>query len=133
MSFWAATVITNLVSVLPLGNLLLIYILGSFAVGQAALGRIFALHFLLPFVILGMVAVHLTILHIEGSSDNFGDLNQNDDTTFHPLFSIKDLLGVMFVLVVFCSIIFYSPQALGHPINYQEADPEVTPAHIVPE
>jgi len=121
------------VSVVPLGEELLKYILGGFAVGQAALGRIFALHFVLPFVILMMVGVHLFLLHEEGSSDNLGDSHQNDDVSFHPLFSIKDILGYVFIIMMFVIIVCFYPQSLGHPINYQEADPEVTPAHIVPE
>jgi len=133
MSYWAATVITSLVSIIPLGDWILIYILGGFTVSQAALGRMFALHFLLPFIILALVAIHLLILHIEGSSDAWGVFNQNDDTSFHPLFSIKDICGLIGILICFNYILFFLPQSLGHPINYQEADPEVTPAHIVPE
>nr|WBV74595.1 cytochrome b [Cordax unidentatus] len=134
MSFWGATVITNLVSAIPyLGTDLVQWIWGGFAVDNATLTRFFTLHFLLPFVIAALVLIHLLFLHQTGSSNPLG-LNSNvDKIPFHPYFSFKDLFGfniLMFILVV---VTLLTPYALGDPDNFVPANPLVTPVHIQPE
>lgn len=137
MSFWGATVITNLFSVVPVvGPELVHWIWGGFSVGAPTLNRFYSLHYLLPFLLAVAVLVHLFYLHSEGSSNPF-PLEQREVATFYlplyPYFLVKDLLGMAVFGVVFSYFLFYVPNALGHPDNYIEANPMVTPEHIVPE
>jgi len=135
MSFWGATVITNLASAIPfIGNDIVVWFWGSFSVDVPTLNRFFALHYLFPFILSGLVIVHLFLLHEYKSSDPLGISNLNiDRIPMSPYFLIKDLLGFVFFFIVFCGLIFFYPNLLGHPDNYILANPMVTPAHIVPE
>ena len=134
MSFWGATVITNLFSAIPvIGGSIVEWLWGGFSVGNATLNRFFSLHYLLPFVIAALVIIHLSLLHTDGSNNPLG-INTNVQTiSFYPYFYVKDLFA-FFVLVFFLSLlVVYYPNSLGHPDNYIPANPMVTPAHIVPE
>nr|YP_003204862.1 cytochrome b [Mongoloraphidia harmandi]ACO92562.1 cytochrome b [Mongoloraphidia harmandi] len=134
MSFWGATVITNLLSAIPyLGNMLVQWIWGGFAVDNATLTRFFSFHFILPFIVLAMVIIHLLFLHQTGSNNPLGMSSNYDKIPFHPFFSYKDILGfiVMMMLLTFLSLI--SPFLLGDPDNFIPANPLVTPEHIQPE
>lgn len=136
MSFWGTQVITGLFSAIPLvGEPLQVWLLGGFAPDNAALNRFFSLHFLMPFVIAGVVILHIWALHIPGSSNPTGvEVKQESDTVpFHPYYTSKDGFGLGVFLIAFTTIVFFLPNALGHPDNYIEANPLSTPAHIVPE
>jgi ubiquinol-cytochrome c reductase cytochrome b subunit len=153
MSFWAATVITNLASAVPyVGNYIVIWLWGGFAVDNATLNRFFSLHYLLPFVMLGLIILHIIFLHEVGSNNPLGtqnwklEYNKNslsksifekinylDVIPFSPYLLVKDFLGLIFFLIVLCYVIFFLPNYLGHSDNYIAANPLVTPAHIVPE
>jgi quinol-cytochrome oxidoreductase complex cytochrome b subunit len=135
MSFWGATVITNLFSAIPgIGEAFVQFLWGGFAVDNATLNRFFSLHYLLPFVLLGLVLLHIAALHQEGSSNPLGLHGQDvDKIDFYPYFYVKDLFGFLCFTVFFSYFIFFDPNVLGHPDNYIEANPMVTPAHIVPE
>ncbi len=136
MSFWGAKVITGLFSAIPVvGEPLQQWLLGGFAPDNAALNRFFSLHFLLPFVILGVVILHVWALHIPGSSNPTGvEVKTESDTVpFHPYYTAKDGWGVMAFLMLYFAVVFFAPNALGHPDNYIPANPMSTPAHIVPE
>jgi ubiquinol-cytochrome c reductase cytochrome b subunit len=135
MSFWAATVITNLFSAIPgIGTPLVEFLWGGFAVDNATLNRFFSLHYLLPFVLLGLVLLHIAALHQEGSSNPLGLHGDDiDKIDFYPYFYVKDLFGFMVFTVFFSYFLFFDPNVLGHPDNYIAANPMVTPAHIVPE
>ena len=136
MSFWGAQVITGFFSAIPLvGDTVRIWLLGGFAPDNAALNRFFSLHYLLPFVIAGVIVLHIWALHIPGSNNPTGvDVKGPQDTVpFHPYYTAKDGVGVGVFLIVFASLIFFAPNLLGHPDNYIEANPLSTPAHIVPE
>nr|WRO45310.1 cytochrome b [Leptoglossus occidentalis] len=134
MSLWGATVITNLLSAIPyLGNDIVKWLWGGFSVNNATLTRFFTLHFLLPFIIAAMVMIHLLFLHQTGSNNPLG-LNSNyDKIPFHPYFSIKDLMGMMFTLTLFILLVLLEPRLLGDPENFIPANPMVTPVHIQPE
>ena len=133
MSFWGATVITNFCSAVPVvGNDLAIWLWGGFAVGAPTLNRFFGFHFILPFVVVVVVLVHLYLLHLEGSSDPIVSA-ACDRLPFYPYYYLKDLVGFFFFLFLFFIFVFFSPNLLGHPDNYIEADALVTPPHIVPE
>jgi ubiquinol-cytochrome c reductase cytochrome b subunit len=134
MSFWGATVITNLFSALPLiGSDLVRWLWGGFSVNQATLTRFFSLHFILPFLIRGAVGVHLAFLHQHGSNNPLGlRLNQNK-VIFYPYFYVKDILGYLIVLRGFGLLVFLGPWVLGDPENFIPANPIVTPVHIQPE
>nr|ARH54635.1 cytochrome b [Scaphidema metallicum] len=134
MSFWGATVITNLVSAIPyLGTSIVQWIWGGFAVDNATLTRFFAFHFILPFIISAMVMVHLLFLHQTGSSNPLG-LNSNmDKLKFHPFFSFKDMVGFILLLMILASVSLISPYMLSDPDNFTPANPLVTPIHIQPE
>nr|AER36133.1 cytochrome b [Thunnus orientalis] len=134
MSFWGATVITNLLSVVPyVGTTLVEWIWGGFSVDNATLTRFFAFHFLFPFVIAAMTILHLLFLHETGSNNPIG-LNSNaDKISFHPYFFYKDLLGFVILLVALASLALFSPNLLGDPDNFTPANPMVTPPHIKPE
>ena len=134
MSFWGATVITNLFSAIPLiGNDIAYWLWGGFSVGTATLTRFFSLHYCLPFALIGVVLLHLGALHVAGSYNILGILKTSDKITFYPYFYVKDyFFFVCFALLVF-KFFFFTPDLLGHPDNYIEANALVTPAHIVPE
>ena len=136
MSYWAATVIINLVGTLPIiGDSLTQLLLGGFAVDNPTLNRFFSLHYLIPFIILGLVLLHIWSLHVPGNNNPTGVSVQGkqDTVAFHPYYTVKDFFAYVVFLLLFCYFIFYNPNALGHPDNYIEADPMLTPAHIVPE
>lgn len=139
MSFWGATVITNLFSAIPFyGSTIVEWLWGGFSVDQATLNRFYSLHFFLPFIISAIAFLHLGLLHEIGSSDPISlDSNKNyinsANITFFPYFFIKDLFSFFFCLIIFFIFIFFMPNILGHPDNYIHANSMVTPAHIVPE
>lgn len=136
MSFWGAQVITGFFSAIPLvGETIRVWLLGGYAPDNAALNRFFSLHYLLPFVTAGVIILHIWALHIPGSNNPTGvDVKGEQDTVpFHPYYTAKDAVGVGVALTVFAFFIFFSPNLLGHPDNYIEANPLSTPAHIVPE
>ncbi|MBB4154593.1 ubiquinol-cytochrome c reductase cytochrome b subunit [Sphingomonas jinjuensis] len=136
MSFWGAQVITGFFSAIPVvGETIRVWLLGGFAPDNAALNRFFSLHYLLPFVIAGVIILHIWALHIPGSNNPTGvDVKGEQDTVpFHPYYTAKDGVGVGVFMLVFAALIFFSPNLLGHPDNYIEANPLSTPAHIVPE
>jgi len=135
MSFWGATVITNLFSAIPLiGPSIVEWLWGGFSVDNATLNRFFSLHYLLPFGIVAAVILHLAELHREGSSNPLGIHSKDvDKVTFYPYFYVKDLFGFFVFMLFFSYFLFFDPNVLGHPDNYIEANPMVTPAHIVPE
>lgn len=134
MSFWAAMVITNLLSALPLIGADLIYLLwGGFSISDASLHRFYSLHFTLPFVLLFLSIIHIALLHEFGSNNKMGVQSRVDKIPFTPYYIIKDLFGLIFVLWIMLYIIFTVPDLLGHSDNYNKANFLVTPAHIVPE
>nr|BAV70443.1 cytochrome b [Phoxinus phoxinus] len=134
MSFWGATVITNLLSAVPyMGDMLVQWIWGGFSVDNATLTRFFAFHFLFPFVIAGATVLHLLFLHETGSNNPAGLNSDADKISFHPYFSYKDLLGFVVMLLALTSLTLFSPSLLGDPENFTPANPLVTPPHIQPE
>nr|ACX48705.1 cytochrome b [Agosia chrysogaster] len=134
MSFWGATVITNLLSAVPyMGDTLVQWIWGGFSVDNATLTRFFAFHFLFPFVIAGATVLHLLFLHETGSNNPAGLNSDADKISFHPYFSYKDLLGFVLMLLALASLTLFSPTLLGDPENFTPANPLVTPPHIQPE
>nr|YP_010758109.1 cytochrome b [Petrosaltator rozeti]WEW63406.1 cytochrome b [Petrosaltator rozeti] len=134
MSFWGATVITNLLSAIPyIGTTLVEWIWGGFSVDKATLTRFFAFHFILPFIIAALAMVHLLFLHETGSNNPTGLISDADKIPFHPYYTIKDLLGVFLVLLILLLLVLFSPDLLGDPDNYTPANPLNTPPHIKPE
>ena len=135
MSFWGATVITNLASAIPcVGENIAKWLWGGFSIDNATLNRLFSLHYTLSFVLAGLSLVHLVFLHLEGSTNPLGVCSKMDKITFFPYFVYKDIFGVISILVgVFTFYVFFLPNYLGHPDNYIPANPLVTPTHIVPE
>nr|Q2N2J7.1 RecName: Full=Cytochrome b; AltName: Full=Complex III subunit 3; AltName: Full=Complex III subunit III; AltName: Full=Cytochrome b-c1 complex subunit 3; AltName: Full=Ubiquinol-cytochrome-c reductase complex cytochrome b subunit [Heteromys anomalus]ABB82464.1 cytochrome b [Heteromys anomalus]ADN95602.1 cytochrome b [Heteromys australis]ADN95603.1 cytochrome b [Heteromys australis]ADN95604.1 cytochrome b [Heteromys australis] len=134
MSFWGATVITNLLSAIPyIGPDLVEWIWGGFSVDKATLTRFFAFHFILPFIVAALAMVHLLFLHETGSNNPLGIPSNCDKIPFHPYYTFKDLLGVMIVLTLYLSIVLFFPDILGDPDNYTPANPLNTPPHIKPE
>jgi len=134
MSFWGATVITNLFSAIPfVGSSIVESLWGGFSVDNATLNRFFSLHYLLPFIIAGISLLHLTLLHSEGSNNPLGINTSIDYISFYPYFYVKDLFAFLIFLIFFSFIVFFNPNVLGHPDNYIPANPLVTPPHIVPE
>nr|YP_009700520.1 cytochrome b [Xenopus andrei]QEQ13591.1 cytochrome b [Xenopus andrei] len=134
MSFWGATVITNLLSAIPyIGNVLVQWIWGGFSVDNPTLTRFFAFHFLLPFIIAGASILHLLFLHETGSTNPTGLNSDPDKVPFHPYFSYKDLLGFLIMLTALTLLAMFSPNLLGDPDNFTPANPLVTPPHIKPE
>lgn len=134
MSFWAATVITNLCSAIPyIGSYIVVWLWGGFSVDNATLNRFFSLHYLLPFVIVFFVFLHLIALHKDGSSNPLGVSLSFDKIPMYPYFIIKDTFSILIFLCVLLSFVFFIPNYLGHPDNYIPANPLVTPTHIVPE
>src|SRR5579871_4816682 len=136
MSFWGATVITNLFSAIPLiGNDIVTWLWGGYAVDNPTLNRFYALHYLLPFVIVGVVILHIWALHMHGSNNPLG-INvktPQDVIPFHPYYTIKDMFGLGVFLTIFAVFVFYFPNLLGDPANYIRANPLQTPPEIVPE
>jgi len=134
MSFWGATVITNLFSAIPfIGSSIVEWLWGGFSVDNATLNRFFSLHYLMPFIIAGLVIIHLSLLHSNGSNNPLS-INKNVDTiSFYPYFYVKDLLSFLFLILFFSYFLFFAPNVLGHSDNYIPANPLVTPPHIVPE
>ena len=136
MSFWGATVITNLFSAVPLvGDAIVTWLWGGFSVDQPTLIRFYSLHYLFPFVMFGVVFVHLWALHHHKSNNPLGiDIKGPQDTIpFHPYYTVKDLYGMGVFGIIFAITLFFAPNFLGHPDNYTPANPLVTPPHIVPE
>nr|AFB20018.1 cytochrome b [Melocichla mentalis] len=134
MSFWGATVITNLLSAIPyIGQTLVEWAWGGFSVDNPTLTRFFALHFLLPFVIVGFTLVHLTLLHETGSNNPTGISSDCDKIPFHPYYTVKDILGFVLLLITLASLALFSPNSLGDPENFTPANPLATPPHIKPE
>ena len=136
MSYWGATVITNLFSAFPgVGDAIVTWLWGGFAVGNPTLNRFFALHYLLPFVIVGVVLLHLIALHQHGSNNPLGidRKGPQDSIPFHPYYTVKDTFGLSVFLLIFAAFVFYMPNVLGDPQNYIPANPLQTPPEIVPE
>ncbi len=136
MSFWGATVITNLFSAIPLvGENIVKWLWGGYSVDNPTLSRFYTLHFLLPFLIVGVVILHIVALHTHGSNNPLGidRKGPQDSIPFHPYYTVKDFFGLGVALTIFFSVVFFAPDYLGHPDNYVPADPLKTPAHIVPE
>nr|YP_010563530.1 cytochrome b [Epicauta emmerichi]UBU96214.1 cytochrome b [Epicauta emmerichi] len=134
MSFWGATVITNLVSAIPyLGTSIVQWIWGGFAIDNATLTRFFTFHFLFPFIVTALVMVHFLFLHQTGSNNPLGTNSNMDKIPFHPYFSFKDLLSLIIMVMSLISLSLYSPYLLGDPDNFTPANPLVTPIHIQPE
>jgi ubiquinol-cytochrome c reductase cytochrome b/c1 subunit len=136
MSFWGATVITNLFSAIPvIGSHIATWLWGDFAVGDATLNRFFSLHYLLPFIIAGVVGLHIWALHVPGNNNPLGiDVKSPQDTVpFHPYYTVKDAFYLVLFVILFAGFVFYSPDFFGNPDNYQPANPLVTPPDIVPE
>ena len=136
MSFWGATVITNLFSAIPVfGEGVVTWLWGDYSVADAFLNRAFVLHWLIAFGILGVVVFHVIALHITGSNNPSGvePVDTRDTVSFHPYVTAKDLFALIVFFTIFAMFVFWVPNILGHPDNYIKADPMVTPAHIVPE
>ena len=134
MSFWGATVITSLASAIPVvGDEITHWLWGGFSVDNATLNRFFSLHYLLPFVIVGLSAVHILALHQYGSNNPLGSFGGVDKVPFYPYFYVKDLVGWVGFALFFSFFVYFAPNLLGHPDNYIPANPMSTPAHIVPE
>ena len=137
MSFWGATVITNLFSAVPfVGENITAWLWGGYSVDNPTLTRFFSLHYLLPFIILGLVILHIWALHIPGNNNPIGieiKKPSKDTVPFHPYITVKDIFALLVFLIIFSGFIFFSPNLLSHPDNYIQANPMVTPTHIVPE
>jgi quinol-cytochrome oxidoreductase complex cytochrome b subunit len=134
MSFWGATVITSLVTVIPfIGENIVNWIWGGYSVGNPTLMRFFVIHYLLPFIILALVMIHLLLLHVPGSSNPLNFDKKNEKITFFPYFYIKDFFSLILLLIFFIYIISYMPNLFNHADNYIKANPMSTPKHIVPE
>jgi quinol-cytochrome oxidoreductase complex cytochrome b subunit len=136
MSFWGATVITNLFSAIPIvGPKIVTWLWGGFAIDNPTLNRFFSLHYLMPFVLVGVVVLHLVALHQHGSNNPLGidRKGPQDSIPFHPYYTIKDLFGLGIFLIIYAAFVFYAPNLLGDAENYVPANPLVTPPHIVPE
>jgi ubiquinol-cytochrome c reductase cytochrome b subunit len=134
MSFWGATVITNLATAIPVvGQPIVDWLWGGFTVNNATLNRFFSLHFLFPFLIAGLSLLHLALLHKYESNNPLGIDTSVDKVSFYPYFIVKDVFAFFIFTLVFSIFVFYFPNTMGHPDNYIPANPLVTPAHIVPE
>nr|QJF46884.1 cytochrome b [Marasmia exigua] len=134
MSFWGATVITNLLSAIPyLGTMLVNWIWGGFAIDNATLTRFYTFHFILPFIILMMTMIHLLFLHQTGSNNPLGINSNLDKIPFHPFFTYKDMIGFIMILFLLIMLTLINPYLLGDPDNFIPANPLVTPIHIQPE
>jgi len=134
MSFWGATVITSMVTAIPIaGQPIVQWLWGGYTVGNPTLNRFFSIHFVLPFLIAGVSIIHLALLHKEGSNNPIGSDTGIDDLPFYPYFAVKDVFAFFCFMLFFATFVFYFPNVLNHPDNYIPADPLQTPAHVVPE
>lgn len=134
ISFWGATVITNLLSAIPyLGNSLVQWLWGGFAVDNATLTRFFTLHFLIPFIVIAIAATHLLLLHQTGSNNPLGVNRNSDKIPFHPYYSIRDIFGFILIISILFFLTIIAPYKLGDPDNFTPANPLITPPHIQPE
>ena len=134
MSFWGATVITSMVTAIPIaGKMIVQWLWGGYTVANPTLNRFFSLHFFLPFIIAGLSLIHLALLHKVGSNNPIGSDTGVDDLPFYPYFASKDVFAFFVFLTFFATFVFYFPNTLNHPDNYIPADPLQTPAHVVPE
>lgn len=134
MSFWGATVITNLFSAIPfIGKHIVYWLWGGFSVDNATLNKFFSLHYLLPFALTAVVIIHMLSVHVDGSNNPLGINSNVDKIAFYPYFYVKDLFGFLLFVTFFSYFVFFNPNVLGDPDNYIQANPMVTPAHIVPE
>lgn len=134
ISFWGATVITNLLSAVPyVGDTIVQWVWGGFAVDNATLNRFFTFHFLIPFLIAAVILIHLLFLHQTGSRNPIGIKRNAEKIPFHPYFTIKDLLGFIMILIILILLTLLAPNLLGDPENFNPANPLVTPVHIQPE
>jgi ubiquinol-cytochrome c reductase cytochrome b/c1 subunit len=136
MSLWGATVITNLFGAIPVvGNDIATWLWGGFSIGNPTLNRFFSLHYLIPFIIFGVVILHIWALHVPGNNNPSGLAVQDkkDTIPFHPYYTVKDGFALTIFLILFSYFVFFAPNVLGHADNYIPANPLVTPAHIVPE
>lgn len=134
ISYWGATVITNLLSAIPyLGDTLVSWVWGGFSVSQATLNRFFSFHFLAPFIVTIVVLLHLVFLHNKGSTNPLGNLNHGTKIPFHPYFTWKDIVGFLLIFLFLFFLVFFYPNLLTDPENFIEANPIVTPTHIQPE
>jgi quinol-cytochrome oxidoreductase complex cytochrome b subunit len=134
MSFWGATVITSMVTAIPIaGQPIVQWLWGGYTVGNPTLNRFFSIHFFLPFLIAGISIIHLALLHKEGSNNPIGSDTGIDDLPFYPYFAAKDIFAFFCFMLFFATFVFYFPNVLNHPDNYIPADPLHTPAHVVPE
>jgi len=134
MSFWGATVITNLLSAIPyIGTDVVQWVWGGFSVSNATLNRFFSLHYLLPFLLAALGVVHLICLHVDGSNNPIGVRSDLDKVPFHTYYTSKDWYGIVAFVLFFCSLVYLAPNLLGDPENFIQANPLVTPVHIQPE
>jgi quinol-cytochrome oxidoreductase complex cytochrome b subunit len=136
MSYYGAVVITSLFGAIPyVGNALTTWLWGGFAVGNDTLNRFFSLHYLMPFMIAGVVGLHIWALHVPGNNNPTGvNVKSKEDTVpFHPYYTVKDGFAILVFMILFAWYVFFAPNALAHPDNYVMANPLKTPAHIVPE
>ena len=136
MSFWGATVITNIIGSLPvIGGAITTWLWGGFAVGGPTLNRFYSLHYLLPFMIAGVVVLHVWALHVPGNNNPLGVnvKSEKDTVPFHPYYTVKDGFGIAVFMVLFAAFVFFNPDGMAHADNFTPANPLVTPAHIVPE
>jgi ubiquinol-cytochrome c reductase cytochrome b subunit len=134
MSFWGATVITSMVTAIPVaGQPIVEWLWGGYTVDNPTLNRFFSIHFMLPFLTVGLVLIHLALLHKYGSNNIIGSDNEIDNITFYPYYVSKDIFAFSYFLIFFSIFVFYFPNFLNHPDNYIPADPLQTPAHVVPE
>nr|QOW07441.1 apocytochrome b [Labyrinthula sp.] len=134
MSYWGATVITNMVTAVPfVGQHIVEWLWGGYSIGNPTLQRFYSLHYVLPFAIAGLALVHLVLLHIEGSNNPLGVESKVDKVQFYPYYYVKDLFGTLVMITVLSWLAFYDPNKLGDPLNYIRADWIKTPEHIVPE
>nr|ALO20829.1 cytochrome b [Halitholus cirratus] len=134
MSFWGATVITNFLSAIPyIGNDVVQWVWGGFSIGNATLNRFFSLHYLFPFVLAGIIIVHLVLLHVNGSNNPTGLNSNSDKIPFHIYFTTKDAYGFILIMILISLLVFYMPNYFGDPENFIDANPLVTPIHIMPE
>lgn len=134
ISFWGAIVITNLLSAIPyIGNIIVEWVWGGFSINNATLNRFFSLHFILPLIILSLVFIHLIVLHLTGSSNPIHSNRDIYKIPFHPYFTLKDSITIIFIIIIFIIINFQNPYILGDPDNFKIANPIITPIHIKPE
>lgn len=134
LSFWGATVITNLISAIPyIGQDVVEWVWGGYSVSNATLNRFYSFHYLLPFILAALAVVHIIALHTDGSNNPLGVESDIDKVPFHPYYTIKDVFGYSIFGITFVYLIYFAPNMLGHPDSYIPANPLVTPSHIQPE